>query len=174
MDSMAGRRWFAGTVIGALVLLVGASGWLMYRDIQRTRLDQGLIAAIKRNDPASVRLLLVRGASPNARDYKQVSAWRRLFNRLCGIRPEAGSGPRALVVALHVYVEPDRGFVPIYKDTSQIVGALLDHGADPNTRSADGESVLMMTAEVYRPADLRQLIAHGAEVKVQGEEGKLR
>ncbi|MCW3052206.1 MAG: ankyrin repeat and box protein 2-like isoform [Chthonomonadales bacterium] len=174
MDSVTRRRWFVGIALGALMLLVGASGGLMYRDMQQMRLDQSLIAAIKRNDTSAVRLLLVRGASPNARDdgAQEVSGWRRLWNRFHGIRLEAAGALPALVVALNVCEEPDRGFLPVYKDTGQIVGALLDHGADPNTCSADGESVLMMTAEVYRSDDLRQLIAHGADVKVQGEEGE--
>lgn len=123
-----------------LVLLAGPCmlGGMVWREWRQERLNQALIAAIKRNDARSVQQALRQGASANARSLSgpPPSLWsvaKRLL-RHKPVRQKAGASALALTFDMkegssyeaHLNVEP------------AIIRALLDGGADVNTRQQSG------------------------------------
>ena len=54
-------------VTGLVTLLLG---WQSWNIVRQSRLDYGLIAAVRDGDPARVTRLLAEGADPNARDLE--------------------------------------------------------------------------------------------------------
>ena len=124
--------------------------------------------------PDMVRLLLDRGADPNA-----VSARGDWPLKIALLRPEV------LSVLLEHGADPSRTFAdgspPILelvqreqsKHTQQAITILLEHGADPNlSHATTGETALMRLAIKLRVDLVQLLLEHGADVTQVNREGK--
>lgn len=93
--------------------------------------------------PEAVRLLLERGADPNARSQNAL--------RLCPINSAAASGNAETVIALlaadvDVDARQERGFTALHEaalnGNVQMIRALLAKGADPNLVCDDGRTAI--------------------------------
>ena len=102
----------------------------------------GLAAFFKRT--GAVRLLLEAGADANA---------------------ASRNAPR--FSPLHSAVATDAGAVEV-----AIVVALVEAGADPNARSAQGTTPLHTAAFVGDARVVRYLLAHGADITVKSDQGQ--
>jgi ankyrin repeat protein len=163
-----GSRRVALVFLGLVCLLVAALAVLTWRVVQQERLDRALIAAVKRNDTRRVHGLLAQGADAQARDTAGVtrSVWSDLLNCLHIQRSVGNRSSAVLCVAI------ENGC-----DTA-IVESLLDHGADPNSEGAEGQTALWVARDesATRSLDVVTplLIRHHANVNRlrPGSEGR--
>src|SRR5215468_7428486 len=135
----------------------------LLRAESRATMSADYSQALRSGDIRQIRLLLDKGASPNARDaagntplmlaavYGDVQAVRLLLDRGAEVNATNAAGATPLLRAAHNF-EKTR--------------ALVDAGAEVNVRSALGNTPLMLAA---RPANshrtVRILLAHGADAK---------
>ena len=160
--------WFGITLF---LLMTGLFSWIIYREIRRIQVDRSLIQAIKRNDAASVSMLLTDGADANARDrtLKPISIWQLVLDRLRGKSPSSASGPTALLVALEAQLAPDNRLSAHPTRYTRIVRMLIEHGALPNVRGTSGYTPLMMAAWTADSESVNALLAHGAQVDAEDD-----
>ena len=120
--------------------------------------------------PAVVRMLLDRGADPNAVDD---NGWSPLRAAL--------SYPEAFQMLLDSGADPNRilstGSTALLRavldQRSQSLTVLLEHGADPNLAHAvTGETPLMVAALKLRIDNVRLLLERGADVTQVNSEGR--
>jgi len=113
--------------VGSLAPCFGAE-----ESAEQAKLNANLIAAVKRGDAHSVRLLLAKGASPNAHDK-----YRKIDPKILSSRDRTNIklGPikrpsSALFIALGAWIRDDRQHHIRYRLNKQIVKALVDAGAN--------------------------------------------
>jgi len=134
-------------------------------DRSRTKqnLDADLIRAVRRRDAKSVRVLLARGADPNARD-RHARADRKGIVR----PPQTTEPPSALLIAFDDSTHATGKWVggelrtTMRPDPAAIVAALLAKGADPNVTDYDGTFPLLLAVQNRYAASARLLLEHGA------------
>ncbi|HLK58421.1 MAG TPA: ankyrin repeat domain-containing protein [Chthonomonadaceae bacterium] len=170
------KRMGLGLLVSLLIvlgLLVGITSWRIYREYRQEQLDRQLIRAIEHNATSDVLTLLAQGANANAQDKPpDLRPFWRIFLDIFQHKPtQASTQPSALAVACNVE-SPYESFLPVYADTSPIVQALLEHGADVHTKSVDGENLPIIAAEHKQYASLRILVAHGAVIMDVDEDGQ--
>ena len=134
------------------------------RDARKQQaLDKALIRAIRRRDAKSVRLLLTKGANPNARDLDGNPDRRGTVEP-----PFAKEKPTALLI---VFDDAQRGDgsgikgtrrYKLRPDPAAIVKALLEKGADPNVIDYDQTFPLLEAVQYRYAASVRLLLAHKA------------
>lgn len=129
--------------------------------------DQGftpLIHAAMYADEPLVRLLLEKGADPNAKNDDGVTALMQVTNSV----PKS----RALLEAgAEVNAQSDIGNTPliraaVYADGTPLVQLLLEHHADVNLCNSFGDSPLIAAAISGNLDTLRLLLDHGAKTDV--------
>jgi hypothetical protein len=62
-------------------------------------------------------------------------------------------------------------FAPASSDKPEILKAMLDHGAQANTRAEDGATPLMDAVLTQTPESVQLLINHGADVNARDNAG---
>ncbi len=154
-----------------LVLLIAIPGALTYEAGRQEQLNHALISAIKQDDSPAVLRQLRLGADANCRDFSsdRRSAWYVLLDRFRGQRGTNMVAPIALIVALSI--EAPSSYLGIlelsppiqFRDTPRIVEALLDYGANCQTRSASGVSVSLLAGERREYRSMRFLITHATD-----------
>jgi len=103
-----------------------------------------LMAAAEKGNTEMVRLLIAKGADVNV---------------------HARDGSTALFYA----ADANRTTL---KDQTELVQLLLQRGAEPNAaRELDGATPIMAAAKNINAAAIRELVAHGAKVDVEGKSG---
>jgi uncharacterized protein len=166
----------------AALIVVGISASFVYRVVQHRRLDERLIAAVKRIDAGAVRALLAHGADANAHDDagRHLSLWTLLRDRLRGKPASVAQGPSALVIALQ-WQDNNDDYPP---ENPALVGALLDYGANPNEQvTSDGGmganptpyhapvvgslTLLQLAILTGRRDTITLLLSHGADVNAR-------
>jgi hypothetical protein len=143
-----------------LALFVLAPAWAMWQAMRQERMNQGLIAAIKRNDAKAVLTLLTAGADANVRDGSDnpISLWKWLLNHLRHKHPDGTTASTALFLAAHTE----------HEDVA-IVDALLRHRADPNAKT-DGCTPLGPAQGNDRPDMMRLLFRYGADANAKNRD----
>lgn len=154
-----------------LGMLIAIPIVLTWRAVQREQLNRALIVAVENNETPAVIALLKQGADPNTRTQppQQVSLWRLLLDQLSGRRRQspAPASPTCLILALLPYRTDGRR---IYRlENLPLVQALLDHGADVNTKAQLGRYKvktfpLAFAISSGRFATARLLLDRGADV----------
>jgi ankyrin repeat protein len=156
--------------------LAVASGW------NRTEITSLLLASSAKIDPGAlaiaalngnadqVRMLLARGADPNAGQGHVLSeatrgCHRRDNTEVIRMLLDGGADPKVHddYTALHRAAglcEPE------------VIRLLLGRGADPNARDMSGNTPLVSAAVSGRLEPVRLLIAAGADVNVRNSDGK--
>lgn len=172
------RRTRLLTSLLLLTVFVGVPVLLTWRAVRQERLERALIVALNNNEADTAIAALKAGAAANARDNRKenVSAWkylRRICYRIQGKREQTGKeGLPALLLALGItrpiYIDGYRCPAP----NVRLIAALLEAGADPNTKEAGGETALTVAAEYDEPDVIRMLLRRGADVNVQNKEGQ--
>lgn len=121
-------------------------------------IDDELFVAVKGNDTYTVRVLLERGANPNAEEsflFRGYQPYRRHI--------------------LHAFLRAtdERGFWVEISENLEILNALLDAGANPNARDTDLLTPLRLA--VLRPEWQRTiclLLDRGAEIDAADHQGQ--
>jgi ankyrin repeat protein len=123
-----------------MALLIAVPVGLTWRAVRQERLNQSLIAAVKRNDDRAVVSLLDQGADANCRDepLRKFSLWETLVQ--LGLPPE----------------------------NHRLVGALLDHGAQVNHTGKDAWTPVCYALTGHKNATARLLLARGANANEPG------
>lgn len=158
---------------------------------QATALKTPLQRAALRRDPASVRVLLDRGANPDAGQVDLVTLWAvtpgirsgavrsLLAPRPAGTTPSA-TGTSAPTPSVTVVPSPTPGqtapasagllwdvppvAVALAEQDDESLQLLLDHGADPNRLALGAYSPLYLAALDCNPHAVGMLVAKGARV----------
>jgi ankyrin repeat protein len=139
--------------------------------------NPALAQAVVYGDENAVRLLLSRGADPNARsaagatplilaagDLDKATA---LVEKGAEVNARSGMGRTALLAAA------------AQRDSYRIVKFLMENGADPNARDEAGEfltggknaTALMLAARSRDPRTVQLLLDHGADVNAAASTG---
>lgn len=151
---------------------------MAWREIRQINLDRNLILAIKHNNAPLVVSLLKAGASANTRDVPSDTRpfWQIMRDTMQRRKRTLDTAsPPALLVALQVTrsVQPIDGYKDeVTVDTTPIVKALLDQGADIHIRHEDdriwpaqrGDTPLMVAARNGFVGTVRLLLDKGAEI----------
>jgi ankyrin repeat protein len=175
----------------SLFLFVAAIGvGMTLRTVRQARLNHALAEAIKENSPHQVKALLAQGANPNtpipdelpwekialaAQPSFQPSLWQRLLCALQGRQWEPA--PETIPPVYAALALPNRGSCLgtfIREPEAEIVKALLEAGADPNTATKEGATAVMIAASAHELSEsrtLRLLIVHGADVNAKTRDG---
>ncbi len=122
-------------------------------------------------DSESARLFIDAGYDPDMKDARGnpllTIAVRSQFPEIVGILLEAGADVNRL--------SGDRGYSPLMdaaqKGDLAIVEILLSHGADPNIRSRDGQTALILSAGRGDVPMCRALVKRGADPNVSDKLG---
>lgn len=157
------RLWASLVLVGIIGALVIWSGTIRAR---REKLRQPLIDAVMRGNEAQTTALLDQGADPNTRVQIgwRPPLWRLLTDRLTALR--SGGRPRAYYNFDWPVIQ-----VPVNRDQADIVGALLRHGANPNSRGHSGETPLMIAAAQGNTNVVHLLLHYRADVDVHDKAG---
>jgi ankyrin repeat protein len=125
--------------------------------------DVGLIAAVKLNDAANVRMLLQKRANVNETEPDGTTAlhW--------AVRQDDPDIAALLISrGANVNAANRYGVTPLQlaaiNGSGDMIGRLLDAGADPNAASDNGQTVLMTAARSGNVDGVRKLLIYGAEV----------
>lgn len=148
--------------------------WTVQARVRQDSLDRDLIAAVRETDARRVRDLLDRGANPNARPYVgRLTVPELVRALLTGASPASARSEPALIAALSRTFVVD---VPnAHPDNTAVVQLLLQHGADPNARDANGRPALIIAlfGDNGETVPVR-LVAAGADVNAgDGQETAL-
>jgi ankyrin repeat protein len=134
-----------------------------------------LEGAIEARSAAVVKLLLERGANPNA----PLAKWERITVTPLDVATDKDDAEIVTLLLAHGAganeVEPTSGFTILMAAAmaghTAAVQALLDGGADPNAHDPRGETALHLAAYGRHTAIVRALIAHGVSVNAKTRDG---
>ena len=147
----------------------------LYQHIRQQRLDNALIAAVKRYDADAVDAALQQGANPNARDNANASPtlWQALTYWLHHRAMPIPSGNPALSVVLSPETHPNYGRGRhIVAHDSRIAQALLQAGANPDAPDKNGSPPLVVACTGCPPEDVRVLLTHHARIEARDKYGR--
>jgi hypothetical protein len=152
-----------------LAVVIAVPLGLTWRQVRQVRLNQALVAAVKRNDDQDVVTLLKQGADPNCRDEPphQFSFWQVLMQVALRRKPPTNDTPTPLLIALKPVEGRDPGEKPTYyPENIALIKALLDHGADVNLSDPFDDSDPLDSAMAGdRVATVHLLLQRGAHAK---------
>jgi ankyrin repeat protein len=153
-----------------LTLFVLLHVWAVWQAVRQEHRNQGLIAAIYRNDTTDVLSLLAAGADANATaNGSEPIAIRQILTGFWhrwrhDKTEETFHAPALLVLFQFVRDPPDA--LKWHPENIAILQAMLDHGADANARYEDGETVLIHACTWYSHRTVQLLVEHGADVNL--------
>lgn len=153
-------------------------GYGLRPSVRQARHNQALFRAIHANDAGAVRKALSDGADPNASyvppswQEQEGPGWKRLWLRLRGGHYPRHSPAPALYDTICGWYDPAAGHSISPPENEALIAALLDGGANPNTRGEGGAfPVLVMAASADRAATVRLLLERGADVNARDGNG---
>lgn len=146
--------------ISIALLLIGFAGAL-------GATDASVADAARNREPAALQNLLKQHASVNVPEADGTTAlhWAAHWNDVDAVNLLLHAGADAKAVNRY-------GATPISEaaatGSAAVIEALLQAGADPNTRvTSDGETVLMTTARSGNTEAVKALLDHGADVNAR-------
>jgi ankyrin repeat protein len=156
--------------LSVLLLIIALPGWLFTRQVQQSKRDRALLAAVKRNDTNGVLSLLAQGADPDVRDepMPRLTLWEMLLSLGKGQKPSTAPTPLLMLLTMEWGEEGFRVGLP---ENTRIVQALLDAGANKNVQNSKGETPVYLAVADRRYASAKLLIQHGADVNIPTREG---
>ena len=174
---MKRKKRAVAVLLLALTLLAGGLGWIAYEEGRQQKLQQQLIAAIKRHDARAVIALLDAGVDPNTQDrsdHGKVGLWTLLRRRWTGPSLETAYDPTALATVFgwsQVLTDDKRGFVPERPADIAITQALAAKGANVNVPMANGWPVLFGPIRIGYEKCAECLLDHGADANAANPGG---
>jgi uncharacterized protein len=124
-----------------------------------------LMVAAQNNQPDIVKLLLSRGADPNHQDS---SGWTAVLKAAY-----QGNAKCIALLAAQSKLELDRALlVATLMERKDAVKALLDNGAEVDTRASDGRTPLMLAAGKGNKEIVQALLAAGADPSLTDRAGE--
>jgi len=152
-----------------LLLPLGITAVVGYRESRQQTLDRALFIALKQKDPVMVKAHLAEGADPNARDVQldKRLVWVRLWDRVQGKPVSIDEEPTALWVALGA-----NGMGESQAQNAALITTLLDAGAAIDAKVIHGSTVLFHAVEAGDAVAASLLITRGARVDVKNDDGK--
>jgi len=167
----AQKRRIRTDIVVILLILVGLPLLFLWRTVQHFRRNEDLVHAVKRNDTKVAIRLLDAGADANALDEtgRTGTLLQRLIEDMRAnhiaqyVRPD----PVLYMMLAPCYSQSLKKRVPTYPENPALVRALLDHGADSNTRDSLHTTVLMLAGLDGYNATVRLLLEHGANPLAQ-------
>jgi hypothetical protein len=148
-------------VVGSLFLLLlvlGGPVWLAQRQLRIESLNRALVSSVKQKDLAAVTRLLEKGADPNTLDVPSKPSGNLWTIFLQFARPtRQPSYPPVLMRAAN-------------GGHTDIVKALVEHGAEVNARSYGSTALLSAVSNGYTET-ARYLLDQGADIDAAGMEG---
>jgi len=125
--------------------------------------EENFMLIVASGDADAVSLFLEAGFSPSITDLKGTPllslAVRAQFPQIASLLIDAGSDVNR--------ISADRGYSPLMdaaqKGDAVIVKMLLEHGADPDLRSKDGQTALIICAGRGDEEMAELLVTHGAD-----------
>jgi ankyrin repeat protein len=146
-----------------VIAMVGLATFYLHVGLQQERNSIQLLYAIRADDLATVRRLLISGADPNAIRSKRAPLlpWEPSMGR-------RQSGSPNETTALGLALKCDDGFPSPSEANTAIITELLSAGADPNYVDSDGLTPLLMSIRQHRMNIAVTLLRHGANVDKRG------
>jgi ankyrin repeat protein len=159
-------------IIALLLIFLGLPVWLVQRQIRQERLDAALIAALDNDQHARALQLLRQGADPNARERERYTSpfWERLLIALHLRTPseQVEATEPALILAYDLEELPDKATRSM---RIEVMSALLERGADPNSRDIGNYTILMWASTRGENEMIKLMLEHGADVHQINEGG---
>ena len=162
-------------VVLAAIITVCSIAW---PPIRQQHLNQTLFDAIRHNDTPAVCAALAQGANPNASfiprsDYdRYTTPKRRLLDWLHGQRLAPPDAIPALFEEIDWSGELPNGKYGFPPENVAIVEALLDAGADPNSRGRGGTMPILVAATMAGDkATVNSLLDRGTDVNTRSDSG---
>ena len=148
-------------VTGLLTLLLG---WQSWNIVRQSRLDYGLIVAVRDGDSARVTRLLAEGADPNARDleaqkYTTRQILKIFMDRLLR-RPVAVPRKATALILAAEHPHPD------------ITRALLQAGARPDYTDGESRTAIIAAAYCGEADNIKELIEGKANIDAVDDNGR--
>jgi ankyrin repeat protein len=135
-------------------------------DVGAADQDRRLVAAVKTDDAAAVRILVNEGADVNASEPDGTTALHWAARRDDAITVKLLLDRGAKADAANRYgVRPL--FLAAANGDSKVISLLLSAGADVNARLPEGQTVLMTAARTGNAESIRLLLQAGAEPNVR-------
>jgi hypothetical protein len=183
-----------------LIALIGWFAWGLYATARQARFNNQLASAVENFDVSAVKRLLGEGADPNTREGGARPLWKERFEIILGRRPKPDPGIPLILDAVSWSEDCppscDRQFdiakmliahgadinakegsngetaldMAVGLEHQKCVQLLIDNGADVNTRDAYAETPLMTAARTSSES-VHLLIAHGAHINAQADDG---
>ena len=174
------RKLLIAVSTSLIVLALSLCGWVSKAKTQHD-LNMKLLGAVRKNDIATVRLLLARGADPNIRDVPQqsFSLWQQIRHAFHqDSQPVGDEKDVAKRTMLEIALEPnnipipDRPYV-MDSENVPLVEALLEAGAHPDDSSSNQMTPLMTDVFKGWLRTVHALLEHGANPLTRGDAGRL-
>ena len=151
-----------GRILILLAILLSVVSWFVHTKVKEAALNHALCLAASQEDTDAVRMLLKRGASPNAVGVapapNQNCDTPPLHELSLAVSSPSTEGMRAM----------GPRYVIEYDKAVPTTALLVQAGADVNAREEDGSTALM---KARSPRMVKFLLAHGAKVDLRGKNG---
>jgi ankyrin repeat protein len=159
-----------------LLILICGTAWGGYRTVHQSALNHDLIMAAGADDLSNVRMLLSRGADPNAsEDETPGKGWHHLLNVLLRHKQHVAlTNPlsQAMPDPFHALPPEINQANPRNINQIEIVRLLLEHGANTNVQ-LPGQTPLPFRSCLGPHADrlIPLFLQHGADPNTVDDEG---
>ena len=165
MYTSGGRFWKSLlTLFIAAGLLTLIIAWQSWKIVRQSRLDYGLIAAVRSGDSPRAASLLAAGADPDARDLEeQKQTPRRLLQSLVNrLLRHAAPVPRKATALILAAEHPH----------PETLRALLQAGAHPDYRDGESRTAIIVAAYHGETSNIQALLEGKATVDVVDDKGR--
>jgi ankyrin repeat protein len=183
---MKRRRILLLILLAPLIVVSVPMGYFL-REWRHEQASRDLIAAIKANNTPAALAALNNGADPNANAYPDQlpssfsERMKQLLDKILHPNSRSTSGTHITALAYLLEPHPPEGDVicdvdptetlslPHPKESPDLLKALLERGANPNTRGEYGFTPLYCAAAFGYNDSVLLLLQHGADVNAKGD-----
>ncbi len=144
-------------LLALLLLLTG--GEVLY--IRHVRANDRLRDAVLQDDAEQTRDMLRLGADPNQRYVSALEETPGLWRYIPGVRSAETTSTKGKTLLM----------IAAGAGRSDVTRTLLEHGANPNVKSASGMTALLAASGARDPLTVKLLLDKGADLRVHDSEG---